>query len=616
MKNLDDIKRELREWVVEGIPETIKALKAVLPPNGSRYQDLVLIEGRLKEVNLSALRGVISNEDLQLAYNQIRAALLDIINGLEESDLQEPQPGASAPDHTIRTGNILYRIPDAMQLDKEHKCVVRVAVNEELLLENIVLDQDVRLQSIRISDVMLVQLIDPSEQAPFHIRSVNSPEQFVDEDTFTEWLFYVKPVLAGTFPLLLKVAVLELVNGKERQREIVLEETIEIVTESIPELDTAPMKAAAYQLNLSGAPADAPPFTGPSVAPSPQKSSRAVVGIIRVLAMVGAISAVGVLVTQLPQSNLSKVDVKLPKPSVNPVPEDTLKKEQPAPEDTPAPSGEPAVPRPADDTAATTPPATKPLSPRPPNPVTDMVRVRGGSFTMGCTEDEETSCLENELPTRQVWVREFFISATEVTRAQYVVFLNAYGSSKVKDGIHKGEPLFAGASWLRRSPSGIWEVQQGVEQLPATHITWYGAETFARFYHMRLPSEAEWEYAAKGGRTNGSYIYAGSDKLEEAGWYRANAGGQPHAVRMKKPNAIGLYDMSGNVWEWTADCKHDTYQGAPSDSKPWTVKGDCAFRVVRGGAFNEIDELSRVSARKEGKLDFALLNIGFRVVKD
>jgi formylglycine-generating enzyme len=647
MKNIDDIRRELRDLIVEGIPETMKALKAVLPPNSARYQDLLLIEGRLKEANIAALRGTLSNDDLQLAYNQIRASLLDLINELTDADLSDAPPSVAEPAKA-RSGNILYRIPDAMQLNHEHKCIVRIAVNEELLLENIELDQDIRLQSIRISDVMLVQLLDPSGEQPFHIRSVNSAEQFIDEDTFTEWLFYVKPLREGTWPLLLKVAVLELVNGKERQREIVLEESIQIISEAVPDPEEAPLKSAAYQLNLSGSTADdaaiyapqpspvapapaAIPRSGNAPPPPPSSSRRRqIVGIVRVLAMVGVISVVGVVVMQNQQSDSPLVgNDKLPSainkgedPSVLPVDSHRIEEDKTVVADTdpnedPFPDKAAPLPsNPATSTPATTNPSTPAIPSRQVNPVTNMVLVRGGTFLMGCADSANLRCDQNEFPARQVRIRDFSLSATEITAAQYVVFLNAYGSEVVKTGAYKNKALLSDPAWLQRDGDGPWQVRKGWEQYPAVNVTWYGANEFALFYNMRLPSEAEWEYAARGGRTNEGFVYAGSNTLDEVAWYRNNADGRPHAVGMKKANALRLYDMSGNVWEWVADCKHPDYKGAPADGKPWTTGGDCSRRIVRGGSWDYSSSAARVRARRDNKREDGLANTGFRVAKD
>lgn len=624
MRGIEDIRRELKETVALGDPDyIIKAIKAVLSPDSPYYKDLLLAEGRLHESNAAALRGDMSNEDLQILYNQLRASLLDLINNLRAADIQETNQPATPPKP--RTGNILYRIPDAMQLEKEHKCIVRIAVNETLLLENLDDSSGIQTQGIRISDEMLVQLIDPSDPAPFRIRAVNSEMQFVDEDTYTEWLFYVKPILAGTYPLLLKVAVLEMINGKERRREIVLEETVQIVTEAVPDEEKYPpaLKSAAHQLQF-GVMADdlsiyapspaAPPAPAPRPPVPPSKTTRRVAaGVMRLLAMIGVVAVAGLVYFQI-NTNKSFLDPATGLfPKVEGEQQDSVSRPK-MPDSIPVQMPpDSSIREPEGKIPSTETPVLPGLAPKPVNPVTDWIRIRGGSFMMGCIDT--TDCEVNQAPVRRVNLKDFSMSNTEVTRAQYAHFLNEYGASKVKDGPYKNEPLFAGAKWLVRDAEGKWSVQKGMEHLPAGHISWFGAHEFATFYGMKLPSEAQWEYAAKGGRTNGSFLFSGSDDLDTVGWYRANSNKQPHPVHNKKPNALGLYDMSGNVWEWVADCAHPNYKGAPSDGQIWSEGGDCTKRMVRGGSYNLPPEASTVSSRLEARVGETAEFIGFRVVK-
>ena len=98
-----------------------------------------------------------------------------------------------------------------------------------------------------------------------------------------------------------------------------------------------------------------------------------------------------------------------------------------------------------------------------------------------------------------------------------------------------------------------------------------------------LPSEAQWEYAARANQPK--LKYAGSNKLEEVGYYRENSHGETHPVGQKKANAWGLYDMSGNVWEWCADVWHENYKAAPVDGSAWVVGGVKGKRVIRGGSW-------------------------------
>ena len=118
-----------------------------------------------------------------------------------------------------------------MEVQKETRCRVRIAYETATLLENIELTKDTLLRDVRISEVMQAELIDPSQDAAFVIRTFNRAEQFIEKDDYTEWTFFVKPLRQGSFPLLLRISVIEKIGEKERVRDIVLEETVVIVAE-------------------------------------------------------------------------------------------------------------------------------------------------------------------------------------------------------------------------------------------------------------------------------------------------------------------------------------------------------------------------------------------------
>jgi formylglycine-generating enzyme required for sulfatase activity len=109
----------------------------------------------------------------------------------------------------------------------------------------------------------------------------------------------------------------------------------------------------------------------------------------------------------------------------------------------------------------------------------------------------------------------------------------------------------------------------------------------------RLPSEAEWEYACRAGSQQ---QYCGGDNVADVAWFDSNSGATTHAVALKRPNALGLYDLSGNVWEWTQDCWNENYNGAPTNGSPWT-QGDCSQRVVRGGSWTYFPQNLRSAFR-------------------
>jgi formylglycine-generating enzyme required for sulfatase activity len=144
------------------------------------------------------------------------------------------------------------------------------------------------------------------------------------------------------------------------------------------------------------------------------------------------------------------------------------------------------------------------------------------------------------------------------------------------------------------------------ENMPIVNVTWDEAEAYCGWMGGRLPTEAEWEYAARGGTTKEHY-----GPLDDIAWYRQNSGLQPHAVAQKRANRFGLYDVLGNVWEWVYD-RYDQnyYQSSPSQDPPGPADGH--LRVVRGGSFNDPPNFVRLSRRTWGSPADRCHDYGFR----
>ncbi len=211
----------------------------------------------------------------------------------------------------------------------------------------------------------------------------------------------------------------------------------------------------------------------------------------------------------------------------------------------------------------------------------DFVRIEPGEFTMGTVLGDE------EMPAHKVSIGyNYYMAATEVTLEQFELFVEQ--TSYVTDAEKQG--------WaFKRSGQSDWYPEILIswrlpgfvqtENEPATCISWYDAVVFCEWLSdktgrdIRLPSEAEWEYACRAGTTGD---YAGS--IGKMGWHRYNSGVRPHPVAQKKPNAWGLYDMHGNVWEWVQDVWHMGCDGAPTDGSAW-LQADSLTLTMRGGSF-------------------------------
>ena len=186
------------------------------------------------------------------------------------------------------------------------------------------------------------------------------------------------------------------------------------------------------------------------------------------------------------------------------------------------------------------------------------------------------------------------------------------------------EGKFKGGKCRIQKNGNRFIVEEGFEKHPMIYVNWYGARAYCQWLsqqtsqNYRLPSEAEWEYAARGAEqgTKDNFLFSGSNDISKVAWYYDNSGNQTHEVGKQQPNQLGLYDMSGNVWEWCADHWHDTYDNAPIDAKVWDEGGDNTSRVLRGGAWYYSPRYCRVSDRSSFNSAMRFSNSGFRVARN
>ncbi|UCC77739.1 MAG: formylglycine-generating enzyme family protein [Anaerolineales bacterium] len=239
----------------------------------------------------------------------------------------------------------------------------------------------------------------------------------------------------------------------------------------------------------------------------------------------------------------------------------------------------------------------------------ELVYVPAGEFTMGSSADD-TMAKGDEKPAHAVFVDGYWIGQTAVTNAQYRRFMEAGGYSK---GEYWTE---AGRGWLAQSGAAGPDDNPEPFDLPnhpQVGVNWFEAAAFAKWAGGRLPTEAEWEYAARGGPLTKGHRYAGSDDANGVAWYEGNAGYGTHPVGQKRPNELGLYDMSGNVWEWCADRYEAAYYAeSPRENPQGAASG--GSRVWRGGSW--LDDGGAVRCATRGWFDsyYRYYHLGFRLV--
>lgn len=222
-----------------------------------------------------------------------------------------------------------------------------------------------------------------------------------------------------------------------------------------------------------------------------------------------------------------------------------------------------------------------------------MVYVRGGEFMMGGTEEQGNEADEDEKPVRKIKVDDFYIGQFEITQSQWTTVM---GTTIFQQASKAGQHLFKGVG----------------NHYPMYYICWDEACEFCKRLsritgkNYRLPSEEEWEYAARGGaKAIKNFRFSGSDVISEVGWYDSNSGGSTHEVGMLQSNALDIYDMSGNVWEWC----NNIYGKYGSSPNPYGT-----IYTLRGGSWNFFGKFSRVSCRHSSLHTIRYFNYGFRVV--
>ena len=237
----------------------------------------------------------------------------------------------------------------------------------------------------------------------------------------------------------------------------------------------------------------------------------------------------------------------------------------------------------------------------------DMVYVEGGSFEMGATEEQGDAADNNEYPVRTIKLDSYYIGKFEVTQAQW----EAVMGTSLED--------------QRTVSTYDYGIAGEGADYPMYYVNWYEAQEFCKRLSEAtgkkyvLPTEAQWEYAARGGNKSQHYKYSGSNEVEEVAWYEVNSyslgESHPdygaHRVGTKKANELGIYDMSGNLWEWCSDWYASRYDEKDTDNPQGSVEG--TEYVERGGSWTYYARGCRVSFRGHAKPSYRGYRVGFRV---
>ena len=215
-----------------------------------------------------------------------------------------------------------------------------------------------------------------------------------------------------------------------------------------------------------------------------------------------------------------------------------------------------------------------------------MKYVSGGTFTMGATS-EMTEPWDDEKTTHQVTLSSYYIGETEVTQALWKAVMGSNPS------------YFKG------------------DNLPVETVSWNDCQTFISKLNsltgkrFRLPTEAEWEFAARGGNQSRHTQYSGSSRIDDVAWYESNSDNKTHPVKTKQPNELGIYDMTGNVWEWCQDW-YGSYNSYAQTNPTGASSG--SRRVGRGGSWGGSPRCCRSSNRYDSSPDYSIFNLGLRLV--
>ena len=233
-------------------------------------------------------------------------------------------------------------------------------------------------------------------------------------------------------------------------------------------------------------------------------------------------------------------------------------------------------------------------------PPKGMVFVKGGTFQMGSASGED-----DEKPVHSVTVSDFYIGKYEVTQDLYESVMGnnpSYFKESGKDAPVEKVSWYDAVEYCNKRSD-----KEGLKRCYSGSGENINCDFDANGY--RLPTEAEWEFAARGGNKSKGYTYSGSNDINEVAWYRDNSGSKTHSAGGKQANELGIYDMSGNVWEWCWDWYVDYSSGSQNNPRG---SSSGSYRVYRGGSWSYGASYCRIAYRSCYDPGFSSSNLGFR----
>ncbi|MBQ3740669.1 MAG: formylglycine-generating enzyme family protein [Bacteroidales bacterium] len=226
-----------------------------------------------------------------------------------------------------------------------------------------------------------------------------------------------------------------------------------------------------------------------------------------------------------------------------------------------------------------------------------MVFVKGGDMQLGCTAERDDSCKAREIPNHTVSLPDFYMGETEVTQALWMAVMG-----------RDNNPSYWKGNWLPVERVSWAECQRFINRLNK-----FLSADLPQGYRFALPTEAQWEYAARGGLKSAGTSYSGGNDLKQVAWFYSNSNERTHDVRIKTANELGLFDMSGNVWEWCQDWFDENYYAENKDWNNPLNDQETAYRVQRGGSWNYAAPYQRCANRDRGSIYSRYEDCGFRV---